>query len=257
MSDNLDKEIVGRDGKRMLLVPAGYFQMGTSQTEINELQQLVNFKPSWCADEEPQRGVYLNAFYMDETPVTCREYKKFLDANRGIAVPANWDRLRRDFAPQFVDHPVTFVSWDDAAAYAKWAGKRLPTEAEWEKAARGTDERRFPWGRVWEASRCNTKEGKVGGTTPVYQYGNFGASPYGVLDMAGNVWEWCADWYEEDYYAHGPTQNPRGPTESDWRVLRGGAWDTSMDYARCGSRDYIVPDEGYATVGFRCVVGIR
>ncbi len=250
---NLDAEILGRDGKRMLLVPEGYFLMGTGQTEINELRQLVHFNPGWAADEQPPRRVFVSAFYMDETPVTCAEYKKFLDTQPARAVPANWDGHRREYPSKLADHPVTFVSWNDAVAYAQWAEKRLPTEAEWEKAARGTDERRFPWGRVLEATRCNTREGHIGATTSVLQFAGVGASPYGILDLAGNVWEWCADWYAEDYYATGPTQNPRGPDESDWRVLRGGAWDMSMDYARCASRDYIVPDEGYATVGFRCV----
>lgn len=253
----MDASRIARDGKRMLLVPAGYFLMGTSQADINELRTLVNFKQDWCADELPQRRVYVDTFYMDETPVTNAEYKKFLDANPAYPVPLNWNRRTRAFPANREDHPVTLVSWNNASAYAAWAGKRLPTEAEWEKAARGTDDRRFPWGRRMDSSCCNSKEAHHGETTPVMLYASVGASPYGLVDMAGNVWEWCSDWYDANYYAQAPTENPRGAADGDWRVLRGGAWDMSLDYARCASRDFIVPDEGYATVGFRCVISTR
>ncbi len=244
---------IGRDGKRMMLIPAGWFLMGTSDADAVEMQREYGWRLKWFADEMPQHRVDLAAYYIDETPVTNAEYKRFLDANPEHPAPPDWDPDDRTFPREKDNYPVVFVSWGDASAYARWARKRLPTEAEWEKAARGTDGRRYPWGQEFDQGRCNTKMSDLRATTSVRQYAQLGDSPYGVIDMAGNVWEWCADWYDAEYYKRPFTFNPPGPESGDWRVLRGGAWDISPDYARCANRDYIVPDNGYATVGFRCV----
>ena len=253
----LEKVQIGRDGKRMILIPAGWFLMGTSDADAVEMQKAFGWQLKWFADEMPQHRVDLAAYYIDETPVTNAEYKRFLVANPEQPAPPDWDPDDRTFPREKDNHPVVFVSWDDANAYARWARKRLPTEAEWEKAARGTDGRRFPWGQEFDQGRCNTSLSGLRATTAVRQYVQISDSPYGVIDMAGNVWEWCADWYDAEYYKRPFTYNPPGPESGDWRVLRGGAWDIPPDYARCASRDYIVPDNGYALVGFRCVQSIQ
>ena len=192
----------------MILIPAGEFIMGSPEGEGD-------------ANEHPQHPVFLNAFYIDKYEVTNALYKQFMSATGHIA-PLFWD----DEEYNHPNQPVVRVTWHDAVAYAEWAGKRLPTEAEWEKAARGTDGRIYPWGNEWDSSKCNSGVSGDGYeyTAPV---GSFpaGASPYGVMDMAGNVWEWCADWYDKDYYSsQSSQQNPKGPDSGTYRVLRGGSW---------------------------------
>ncbi|MBI5652461.1 MAG: SUMF1/EgtB/PvdO family nonheme iron enzyme [Chloroflexi bacterium] len=254
----------------MVYVPPGPFVMGGEMFD--------NEKPIHVA-------TLLKGFFIDQFPVTQKQYKEFVDATQHRvpnvdaerAKPYNWDPKTRTFPPGLENHPVVLVSWDDANAYAQWAGKRLPTEMEWEKAARGIDGRVYPWGDVWDRHKANTASwwidddiityddwekkfklrweddwlGKKVMTTPVGQFQN-DASPYGCGDLIGNVWEWCTDWYDENYYKSSPARNPRGPDSGQYRVLRGGSWYFEQGHSRAAYRD-----GGFATysenfTGFRC-----
>ena len=250
----------GKDGKRMILIPAGEFWRGTSDADILEMNLRFGWKSEWFDDEKPQRRIDLDAYYIAETPVTNEEYKKFVDAT-GHRVPYGWDENWRTYPTGKHDHPVVNVTWDDANAYARWVGGRLPTEAEWEKAARGPstssgDGRRYPWGNEFDATRCNVYESKIGGTTPVGKYSPRGDSPYGVQDMAGNVWEWCADWYDAEYYKNSPARNTKNETAGSSRVLRGGAFSYASNDVRAASRDWGSSNLRYHDFGFRVVASL-
>jgi formylglycine-generating enzyme required for sulfatase activity/tRNA A-37 threonylcarbamoyl transferase component Bud32 len=218
----------------MVHVPAGEFTMGSDEGE---------------SDEQPIHTVYLDDFYIDETEVTNAQYRACVEAG-ACSVPL--DTTYYDKA-DYAQHPVIYVSWNDADAYCRWAGRRLPTEAEWEKAARGTDGRTYPWG---EGIDCDhVQYGECGGRTVPVGSKPQGVSPYGALDMAGNVWEWVADWYDSGYYSQSPGRNPPGPDSGEYRVLRGGAWPNSQWNARCAVRDKDLPELRDSDVGFRCARG--
>jgi sulfatase modifying factor 1 len=191
--------------------------------------------------------VFLDAFCIDKYEVTNRQYARFLQET-GHRKPAFWEDERFNRPEQ----PVVGVAWEDAVAYAQWAGKRLPTEAEWEKAARGTDGREYPWGNTLTYSlECNSA-----GTQDNHMYtapvGSFpaDASPYGVMDMAGNAWEWCADWYDPIYYHRTARRNPRGPDAGELRVRRGFSWDDGL--AKTTGRQGKNPLQMDSKTGFRC-----
>jgi len=209
-------------------------------------------------DERPAHTVYLDEFLIDRYPVTNLEYKAFVDAT-GREPPTHWVQGR--VPPGKEDHPVVSVSWFDAQAYAAWAGKRLVTEAEWEKAAswdpRTKKRRKFPWGDEFDPRRCNSREGGPDDTTPVGQYSPVGGdSAYGVSDMSGNVIEWTADWYDPHYYQRSPRRNPQGPNEGDYKVLRGGSWAYYWRGTRTAARNYdIRPTIRNLYAGFRCAKG--
>jgi len=232
--------IMGQDGAPMALIPAGEFHMGDPFNEGG-------------ANERPRHTVYLDAFYIDIYEVTNAQYQKFMDAV-GYAGPGYWNNSSYN-AP---DQPVVGVSWHDAVAYAEWAGKVLPTEAQWEKAARGgLVGKRYPWGDeapdadgVYRASYGNSTADGYRYAAPV---GSFASNGYGLYDMAGNVWEWCADWYDGGYYADSPNDNPLGPSSGTARVLRGGSWYSNPYYLRVAHRALGPPTSTLNHVGFRCV----
>jgi len=228
-----EEEMERRAG--MVLIEAGEFWMGSNDGRENE---------------KPRRRVYLDGFYIDRYEVTNSQYEKFMKAT-GHEAPEFWS----DWSSNEPEQPVVGVSWHDAEAYCKWAGRRLPTEAEWEKAARGTDGRKYPWGNGEpDGSKANyyfwwiffTRTAHVGSYPK-------GVSPYGVHDMAGNVWEWVADWYGESYYQRAPSRNPNGPEFGPYRVLRGGAWLIAFyNDLRSSYRHAENPTYRHHYLGFRC-----
>jgi formylglycine-generating enzyme required for sulfatase activity len=230
-------------------VPAGEFLMGS--TDADGMAD---------ADEKPQHRVYLDAFLIDRTEVTNAMYAKCVQASACRTPQSSRSTKREDYYgnPEFDNYPVVYVTWDDAQAYCAWAGGRLPTEAEWEKAARGANGRIYPWGnKPPDARNANyyaSNEGDAtttGDATPVGAYPE-GASPYGVLDMAGNAWEWVADWYGDTCYTSSPERNPTGPSPGETRVVRGGSWGFSEGRVRAAARYWNIPSASESDVGFRC-----
>ena len=250
----IEAELAQALDANMVYVPAGEFLMGSDTGDV---------------DERPQRRVYLDAFEIDRYEVTNAQYRRFLLAT-GWDPPQCWPQRYVAFSPERdpcwhdteypsgeAPYPVVGVNWQDATAYCAWTGKRLPTEAEWEKAARGTDGRVYPWGDEWDAEKANVGEMGIGYTQPVGSY-PAGASPYGVLDMMGNAWEWVADLYDRQYYTYAPGRNPRGPESGTGeRILRGGAWDSPAHHVRAAYRNATHFFGPNARVGFRCARGIQ
>ncbi len=225
------------DKAELVYIPAGEFTMGSEG----------------FSSENPVHKVYLDGYYIYKMLVTVKQYLTF------CAVTGHAKPTAPDFNPNWskADHPIVNVSWDDATAYCRWlsqqTGRRvtLPTEAQWEKAARGEDGREFPWGNTFDGNRLHRS---ATGTASVGSFPG-GASPYGVLDMAGNVWQWCADYYGDTYYQSSPKQNPTGPASGIYRVFRGGSWDnTNGEYFRCALRNGHTPSARDDNFGFRCVV---
>jgi eukaryotic-like serine/threonine-protein kinase len=236
----------------MVLIPAGDFVMGSSDQEIDQVISLCeNCKREWFTNEMPQHTVYLDAYWMDKFEVTNAQYEKCV-GDRRCALPQQITSYHRDSYygnVQYNNHPVIHVTWDDAVAYCEWDRKRLPTEAEWEKAARGTDKRMYPWGNIFDSSKLNSGR-TVDDTSAVGSYLT-GASPYGIMDLAGNIDEWVNDWYGIDYYAVSSQRNPTGPLTGSAHVLRGGSWLDGPDFTRTAIRlvGELTPREIF---GFRC-----
>jgi formylglycine-generating enzyme required for sulfatase activity len=230
------------DGMEMLFVPAGEFQMGSEAADRGA-----------DSDEKPQHAVLLGDFWIDRTEITNFMYGLCVESGECRSPQSNESASQQQYFGNttFFSYPVVNVDWYSADAYCRWAGRRLPTEAEWEKAARGVTGRVYPWGNAPpDSSRVNFAS-EVGDTTETGTYPS-GASPYGALDMAGNVWEWAADWYDANYYARSPHQDPDGPTETAYKVVRGGAWDSRDVLVRATRRAYYAPDTAVPTTGFRC-----
>ena len=224
------------DGVTLLYVPAGEFVMGTEASH-----------PLAQEDESPEHVVMLDAFWIDEVEVTNERYTRCVEA--GVCAEIVSPRENMTEQPNF---PVQGVAWPEAVNYCEWVGRRLPTEAEWEKAARGTDARLYPWGNDYTDMLQVNIDFQVGdvnevGTNPDDK------SPYGVLDMAGNLSEWVADWYDDDYYASSPAKNPQGPSDSGFpqRVTRGGKWNAAPKAARTANRFWSFPYRDDFS-GFRC-----
>ncbi len=227
-------------------IPSGEFSMGAT----------------FGADTHPIHTVYLDEYWISKYEITVAQWRVFAAAN-GLSMPSSsgvYSNYTSD--PQYDNYPVVNVSWTECQAFADWAGVALPTEAQWEKAARGTDERTYPWGNedpwadnIYRANITGTEDGHEY-TSPVGAYG-LGASPYGVFDMAGNVLEWCRDWYDIAYYSQTPTggwNNTLGPLSGTFRATRGGSWFYNLAYARSAARYiFLSPPETNPSIGFRVV----
>lgn len=239
------------NSSEMQMIPAGTFLMGSSDRR----------------NERPVHEVFVDAFYMDRCEVTNEQWKRFVDAN------PDWQRTKidkqyhdgnylkdwigGDYPAGKAKHPVVYVSWYVAAAYAKWIGKRLPTEAEWEKAARGPQGHKYAYGDKYDAAKANSGQ-SIGQTTHVASYQ---PNDYGLYDMTGNVIEWCSDWYGDDYYAVEPKRNPKGPQQGESRVMRGGSWNYSESRCTTTFRFFLVPPTVHRActdfIGFRCAKDAR
>ena len=232
--------------QEMVYIPEGEFLMGNNGRNSSE--------GSGDEDEQPLHRVYLKGYWMDRYEVTNAMYEAFVKAT-GHRTPKHWDQGH--YPSQKANHPVVYVDWHDADAYCRWAGERLPTEEEWEKAARGTDGRVFPWGNQFDVKKANTPQywltqGKEGGTLPVGSF-EAGKSPYGLYDMAGNVYEWTSSWYKP-YPGNKVFNMHYGEVN---KVLRGGSWYDCLSYG-CGlsspayNRSRFTPQVRNKGFGFRC-----
>jgi formylglycine-generating enzyme required for sulfatase activity len=226
------------DGVTMVYVPAGAFQMGSEEAD-----------PGARADEFPQHTVTLDGYWIDQTEVSNAHYELCVDD--GVCKQSGHAETEEYAGPEY---PVVTISWHDASAYCEWAGATLPTEAQWEYAARGPEGYIYPWGDQNPTPELCSFDNNVLGTSPVGSYPR-GASWCGALDMAGNVAEWTADWYDEGYYAESPSANPTGPSTGEHKVLRGGSWGHDLMGVRAADRSYhLPPDHIYGIVGFRCAM---
>jgi len=284
-----------KDGMVLVYIPAGEFEMGSSFAEsVVPTGDLFrgNFKVFFFPDQRPKHRVCLDAYWIDQTEVTVGMFRKFVEdtAYETTAEKEGWGKpwregpkedewpkipgtdWRHPRGPESVaadDQAVSQISWEDAMAYCAWVGGQLPTEAQWEKAARGTDGRRFPWGDEFDGTRLNYGDAQCpverwrdldydDGHAHIAPVGSYpqGASPYGVLDMAGNVWEWVADWYDKEYYRVAPYRSPTGPESGTVRAQRGGSWydGEAEGWVNCLVRHQNPPTDRYDDVGFRCVI---
>ncbi len=253
----------------LVRIPAGEFRMGSDPQADKQA----------FSDEKPQHIVSLPDFYIARTPVTNAQFAAFAKAQnyRTAAEKWMWAGVRSDDSRERVkgadwthpgglktnllekdDHPMVQVTWDDAVAFCDWLSEatgrifRLPSEAEWEKAARGVQARIYPWGDELSSEHLCNSGNRIKTTTPVGSYPKGATPDFGILDMAGNVWEWVADWYEEAYYAKSPKRNPTGPTTGERRVQRGGSWYNGKSWVRAATRHSNHPNTTSNTFGFRC-----
>jgi formylglycine-generating enzyme required for sulfatase activity len=222
----------------MSLIPEGYFIMGQQN----------------YGNEQPMHTVYLNSYYIDVYEVTNAEYKNCVDSG-ACELPISMRSYTRSSYydnPQFSNYPVVYVTWEQAQNYCEWRGGRLPTEAEWEKAARGEgDVRPLPWGEGLDCDKANYNQCNIGDTVEVGSYPD-GISPYGLYDMMGNVWEWVSDWYSETYYEISTDFNPLGPSTGSAKVLRGASFDEYTNEMHLSYRGYDTPVNATNEIGFRC-----
>jgi len=272
----LPTEITDAHNVPMRLVPAGTFIMGlpADDSRVAYCQRYLDFyryhcERDWFATHEPQRTIYLDAFYMDKYEVTKALYKvcvaEGVCSTPKLSIPA---LAKYYYDTQNENHPMGEVNWEQANTYCRWRNARLPTEAEWEKAARGTDGRLYPWGNTFDGTYANfcdknclslatadkNSDDGYAHTAPVGSY-PADVSPYGIYDLAGNVSEWVNDWFSDDYYATAPASNPGGPnmlSSNGDRVLRGGSYSGAPYHLLVPLRDWRGPDMIYLGLGFRC-----
>lgn len=268
----LPAEITDAKGITMRLVPAGQFTMGGSaDTALAECQKLYiggTCDRGWFTDEEPAHTVYLDDYYMDKYEVSNAAYRECV--NSGACQPptytGSYTRSNYYGNSAYDDYPVIYVDWNMANAYCEWRGARLPTEAEWEKAARGPDGRLYPWGNTFDGKKANfcdencsfdaankNYDDGYADTAPVTAFPG-GASVYGIFNLAGNVWEWVAGWYDSSYYANSPFSNPQGPSSGEYRALRGGSWIVYGYLLRSADRNRVEPSNSNLNLGFRCAL---
>jgi iron(II)-dependent oxidoreductase len=232
-----DKMKVDKD---MVMIPAGEFMMGGDTED----------------DHMPVHKVYIDSFYMDKYEVTNAQYRKYCEET-GAEYPEYWDMEEFHCGPDFPDHPVVGISWSEAKKYAEWAGKRLPTEAEWEYAARGGSiDNNYSYGTESDTTKANynVKGIKRKGTMPV---GSYPPNGYGLYDMTGNVVEWVADYYDKDYYKSSPQKNPTGPEDGKFMVIRGGGWHSGAYCTRVYFRNALRSGWRDIAVGFRCARNVE
>jgi formylglycine-generating enzyme required for sulfatase activity len=231
----------------MVLVPAGDFEMGRHKLTRDDSTKM---RPIVLLDDRPVHKVTLDAFWMDKTEVTNAAYAKFLAAS-GRKAPYHWTG---GTVPQGQEaFPVYSVDWDEANAYCESEGKQLPTEAQWERAARGGKEGlNYPWG-----DKIDTKMARYGTAAGPGPVGQFPASEFGLFDMSGSVSEWCRDWFEREYYKSSPAANPEGPEAGVYKVIRGGAWSDSGPRVTVFFRNWVRPSQKTPNLGFRCVKPAR
>ena len=285
-----DISVREKDGMNMVYVPAGEFTMGAPAAVLTAscLNYMVSCGYSDSNTDAPVHSVTLDAFWIDQTEVTFAQYALCrkdgactATASQGSICgnfkfcespvdPNNLSAYIQPFYPaklmgqpvqiylkkEYANYPVVIVSWEDAQKYCAWAGGRLPTEAEWEKAARGTDGRLFPWGTAKFTGEYANAANNINHSTAVGSFPK-GASPYGALDMAGNVEEWVADYYSEDYYRESFTSNPTGPADGSFRVVRGGSWIDYPDGLFATSRGWNIPTIYDIIFGFRCAQDVN
>ncbi|QPJ63840.1 MAG: formylglycine-generating enzyme family protein [Candidatus Nitronauta litoralis] len=244
-----------KDGKEMVLVPAGEFWMGTDKVDTEDTHLKIGTVKPLYLDQKPKQKIHLDAFYIDKYEVTNREYKKFIDETLYHDRPSNWQG--DNYPPELADRPVTNVSWGEAMAYALWAGKTLPTEQQWEKAARGEDGRLYPWGNDYKKGVSNIG---LEGRKDSAKVGSYpkDISPYGAMDMGGNVMEWTLSWYLP--YSGSDYRNKK--MGQRLKVLRGNGFQKGGHYFLDAyrfvfHRTEADPDEFYENVGFRCVKDIK
>jgi sulfatase modifying factor 1 len=238
------KTLVGDDGREMVQISEGPFVMGSRDNDSDP-------------DEKPEHQAYLKSYFLDKHEVTQDAYERFAKMTKRIKrkIEVFEDDPAKLLLPE---NPMIAVTWDDAAAYCKWAGKRLPTEAEWEKAARGEGKRRYPWGEEFVVSYANI-DGNEDGFRYLAPPGSFeaGRSPYGIYDMTGNVGEWVADFYDENAYRKSSYRDPTGPDQGEQRVIRGGSWRETKRNVRSSKRFQAKPWRHDITVGFRCAKDVE
>ena len=265
--------VMGKDGAEMALIPGGEFFMGSDSKDL---------------PDAPLHKVHVSGFYLDRYEVTNRQFAVFLNTVKPPETKGgerwSWVVLRSDLQleerqewwpteiiydertasyapfPNFEDYPVLSVSWYAADAYCRWAGKRLPTEAEWERAARGgLEKKEYPWGNEIPTGGVIFERRWMSNSNPppTEPVGNWHPNGYGLYDMAGNVWEWCSDWYNPNYYKKSPRKDPKGPEVGIEKALRGGSWFNSAYYLRVALRNHIVPENSDDAVGFRCAMDAK
>lgn len=240
-------EIVGPDGGKLVWVPAGEFRMGAPAEDQRYALGRLNGRREEFDGEQPIHRVRLSkGFWLGKCEVTNAQYRGYCKATKAEFPSAS---------QQPDNHPVVRVSWDDAATYCHHFGLVLPTEAQWEYAARGPENRWYPWGNFWESGRCcySHRQGPGGTTFPVGSFPQ-GASWCGALDMAGNVWEFCQDWYDRLYYSDSPSQDPSGPSSGEYRVARGGGYGNPAANQRSAHRGINYPDDRDGDFGFRVCI---